>query len=190
MSFMTEMEMRKVFENEISEVLAANNGIYEFHKIGKMSIGISYEYDENMQDYSYYFNLFFGDDYIGIGAFNCIEDAIIIVTEKWNLYSHQFDTIEELRTNKDFQNMGLYEFRKAILAGKEVIVCATNQVYEDIIWGKTYDMLQELQNEFSLFGTGGNKYLNTSDLSTDVREFILAKLEKDGIKFVCVFEEY
>lgn len=96
----------------------------------------------------------------------------------------EFKNVEELRGNKELQNMYRYEYKKVKLNGREVFACTTNQQYEDIIWGGVQDILEELDIHFGTKITRG-------DLATEIRDFILARLEYDyGIEFVDVFEEY
>lgn len=96
----------------------------------------------------------------------------------------EFKTKEELQNCKELQNMGRYEWQTVKLNGKEVIACTTNQQYEDIIWGGAQQILTELSDYYE-------KDLYTGDLATDIRDFILARLESEyGLEFVDVFDEY
>ena len=96
----------------------------------------------------------------------------------------EFKTMEELQDCEELQNMGRYEWKKVILKGKEVIACTTDQQYEDIIWGGTQEMLEELSKYYE-------KDFYTGDLATEVRDFILARLEDDyDTRFVDVYDEY
>ena len=96
----------------------------------------------------------------------------------------EFETLEDLQSDEELQEMGRYEWQKVKLNGEEVFACSTNQQYEDILWGKTYEMLDELYKHFEI-----NESPN-GDLCSEVRDLILERLEKDGIKFVDVFDEY
>jgi len=96
----------------------------------------------------------------------------------------EFKSIDELQDDKELQNMGRYCWEKVKLNGKEVFACTTDQQYEDILWGGAYEMLKELFEHFEI-----DKY-DASDFSSDVRDFILARLEEYGIRFVDVFDEY
>lgn len=96
----------------------------------------------------------------------------------------EFKTKEELQNCKELQSMGRYEWQTVKLNGKEVIACTTNQLYEDTIWGGAQQILTELSSYYK-------KDLYTGDLATDIRDFILARLESEyGLKFVDVFDEY
>ena len=93
-------------------------------------------------------------------------------------------TLEELQDNKELQNMGRYEYQEVMLNGKKVIACTTNQQYEDIIWGGAQEILEELDD---YYGTD----IQSGDLATEIRDFILARLEDSyDMKFVDVFDEY
>lgn len=86
---MTYEEMKQILLTEIPfDTLEKNRGIYEFHEVGFLSIGISYEdvYDPND---IYYYNLFWADQYIDIGAIGTKsepvnDDAIWKLVNKWN----------------------------------------------------------------------------------------------------------
>ena len=80
--------------------------------------------------------------------------------------------------------MGRYEWQRVKLNGEEVFACSTNQQYEDILWGKTYEMLGDLYEHYEIDESPNG------DLCSEVRDLILERLEKDGIKFVDVFDEY
>ena len=96
----------------------------------------------------------------------------------------EFNNVEELQNCKELQNMGRYNYEYVKLNGKEVIACTTNQQYEDIIWGGAQEILEELD---SYYGTD----IQSGDLATEIRDFILARLEEEySIKFVDVFDEY
>lgn len=96
----------------------------------------------------------------------------------------EFNTKEELQDCEELQNMGRYRWQVVKLNGKEVIACTTNQQYEDIIWSGAQEILEELSAYYE-------KDFYTGDLATEVRNFILAKLESEyGIRFVDVFDDY
>lgn len=86
---MTYEEMKQILLTEIPfDTLEMNSGIYEFHEVGFLSIGISYEdvYDPNE---IYYYNLFWNDQYIDIGAIGTkaepVNDNVIWkLVNNWN----------------------------------------------------------------------------------------------------------
>ena len=81
---MTVKEMEDIFTDEIPlEGLEIDSGIWNFHKEGNKSIGVSYENLEGKQ--VYIFNLFVGCEYINIcGNYESIYDAVEVVTDEWN----------------------------------------------------------------------------------------------------------
>ena len=95
----------------------------------------------------------------------------------------EFKSIEELKNDESLKNMGRYCWEKVKLEGKEVFACTTNQQYEDIIWGGIYEMLNDLFKYYEVKN-------EPSDLSSDIRDFVLEKLEEEGIEFVDVYDEY
>ena len=99
-----------------------------------------------------------------------------------------YNSLEELQKDETLKNMGRYGCKKVELKGEKVYACTTNQQYEDIIWGGTYDVLEKLLKHFG-FKTETND-ISITDLATDVRDYLLSKLEEKGIKFVDVFDEY
>ena len=98
----------------------------------------------------------------------------------------KFKNVEELQNNEELQNMGRYEWNKVKLDGKEVFACTTNQQYEDIIWGETYEMLKHLFEHFKI----DDEEQYTADYASTIRDFVLELLGENGIKFVDVFDEY
>ena len=97
----------------------------------------------------------------------------------------KFNTEQEIKKDPELQKMCRYCWEKVELAGKEVFACTTNQQYEDILWGGALDMLNQLCEHFRI-----EDEVDTNDLASDVRDYILARLEEQGIKFVDVFDEY
>lgn len=95
----------------------------------------------------------------------------------------KFKSLEELKSNKELQNMGRYEHQKVKLNGEIYNACTTNQQYEDIIWGKLYEIFEELNKEYELV-------IPSDDFSSEIRDVILEKLEDHGVRFVDVFDEY
>lgn len=63
---MTIKEIEQIISTKIPfSELEKNTGIYEFYKENNLSIGISYESDDDCNDV-YIYNLFYNDDYINI----------------------------------------------------------------------------------------------------------------------------
>ena len=98
----------------------------------------------------------------------------------------EFDNIKDLQNNKDLQKMGRYSWDKVKLNGKEVFACTTNQQYEDIIFGETYEMLKHLFEHFNI----NTEQQDIADYTTSIRDFVLDLLRENGIEFVDVFDEY
>lgn len=96
----------------------------------------------------------------------------------------EFDTLEELKNDPDLQDMDRYSWEKVMLKGKTVYACTTNQQYEDILWGGAYEMLTEFNQHFQISKEP------SADLCSDVRDFILERLQEQGIELVDVFDEY
>ena len=96
----------------------------------------------------------------------------------------KFDTVEELKRDSDLQNMSRNGWTKVLLKGKQVYACTTDQQYEDILWGETYEMLKKFNKHFQI-PEGPD-----TDLCSDVRDFILEKLKEQGIELVDVYDEY
>lgn len=95
-----------------------------------------------------------------------------------------FNSIEEIQNDERFKLMNRNDYEKVKLNGKEVIVCSTNQIYEDIIWGRIYEMLEELDDKFDLG-------IEISDLSSNIRDDVLDKLyQYERVEFVDVYDEY
>lgn len=81
---MTEREMKQILDTEVPfGDLVKNSGIYEFYEHGDLSIGISYEADENGKDI-YIFNLFCEGDYVNICSTGNNEETISELTATWN----------------------------------------------------------------------------------------------------------
>ena len=96
----------------------------------------------------------------------------------------KFENIEALKNDPELMDMDRYSWKKVMLKGKPVYACTTNQQYEDILWGGTYNMLTEFNQYFKISKEP------SADLCSDVRDFILDRLQEQGIKLVDVFDEY
>ena len=91
--FMTESRMHSIISDEL-QTMKLDKGIYEFHKEGDLSIGVSYETFDTAEcpDMScgYIVNLFDGDEYINItGHFASPLDAVPAITNAWNMVLHE-----------------------------------------------------------------------------------------------------
>ena len=95
----------------------------------------------------------------------------------------EFKTKDELQNCEKLQNMGRYCWKRVILNKEEVIVCTTDQQYEDIIWGDAYEMLETLFDYYNI-------NLDIVEFATATRDFVLDILEQNGVRFVDVFDEY
>ena len=96
----------------------------------------------------------------------------------------EFNNIEELWDCEELQNLDRYQYKVVKLEGKEVIVCPTNQQYEDIIWGGIQNILEEIDDIYKTDVASG-------DLAALARDFILNGLEDGyGVKFVDMYDEY
>ena len=100
----------------------------------------------------------------------------------------EFKTVEEMRDDEDLQSMGRYQWQKVKVNGEEVFACSTDQQYEDIIWGGINETLEQLFKHFHISPEDNQDYL--TDLSSVVRDFVLERLEENGIEFVDVYDEY
>ena len=94
-----------------------------------------------------------------------------------------FNTVEELRGSEELRRMGRYGWQKVKLGEEEVFACTTDQQYDDLIWGHAEALLKELFDRYGI-------KKDTCELATEVRDFLLEQLDREGIKFVDVFEEY
>ena len=95
-----------------------------------------------------------------------------------------FESLEALKNDSELMDMDSYSWKKVLLKGKPVYVCTTNQQYEDILWGGTYDMLTEFNQHFQI------PEEPSVELCSDVRDFILERMQEQGIELVDVFDEY
>lgn len=116
-------------------------------------------------------------------AFGYYDDVLCVrLAIKW--HAKEFDTLEELKNDPDLQKMGRYSWTKVMLKGKPVYACTTNQQYEDILWGGANEMLTKFNQHFNILEDP------SADLCSDVRDFILERLQEQGIELVNVFDEY
>lgn len=95
-----------------------------------------------------------------------------------------FESLEALKNDSELMGMERYSWKKVLLKGKPVYACTTNQQYEDILFGGTYDMLTEFNQHFQI------PEEPSVDLCSDVCNFILERMQEQGIEFVDVFNEY
>lgn len=82
---MTPKKLKKIIKTEVPfHELVKNSGIYEFHESGDLSIGVSYEEDEDGKE-RYIFNLFRQkNEYINISNIGFYHETISELVEAWN----------------------------------------------------------------------------------------------------------
>ena len=95
-----------------------------------------------------------------------------------------FESLEALKNDSELMDMDSYSWEKVLLKGKPVYACTTNQQYEDILWGGIYDMLTKFNQHFQI------PEEPSVELCSDVRDFILERMQEQGIELVDVFDEY
>lgn len=87
---MTTQEMKEIVEKAPFETLKKDEGISEYHQVGDISIGVSYETDEADNGREVYvWNLFLLDDYINISERTstkerCSSELLKELSEMWN----------------------------------------------------------------------------------------------------------
>ena len=113
-----------------------------------------------------------------------LEGLMYLEKEEFESIMKHFDTVDELKSDRELRDMDKYEFEKVILNGKPVYACTTNQQYEDIIWGGAYETLENLYTHFGISEEPSN------DMCSDIRDFILEKLKEKGIEMVDIYDEY
>lgn len=113
-----------------------------------------------------------------------LEELMYMEKEEVEELMKHFDTVDELKSDRELRDMDKYEFEKVMLNGKPVYACTTNQQYEDIIWGGAYETLENLYTHFGISEEPSN------DMCSDIRDFILEKLKEKGIEMVDIYDEY
>lgn len=113
-----------------------------------------------------------------------LENLMYMEKEEVEELMKHFDTVDELKSDRELRDMDKYEFEKVMLNGKPVYACTTNQQYEDIIWGGAYETLENLYTHFGISEEPSN------DMCSDIRDFILEKLKEKGIEMVDIYDEY
>ena len=86
---MVKDEMRRIILNAPLDKLIKNAGINEFYKEGDLSIGVSYEDNDDDESEQYIFNIFFRDEYINIAYYDNIELIIHDLVIRWNELKNQ-----------------------------------------------------------------------------------------------------
>lgn len=113
-----------------------------------------------------------------------LENLMYMEKEEVEELMKHFDTVDELKSDRELRDMDKYEFEKVMLNGKPVYACTTNQQYEDIICGGAYETLENLYTHFGISEEPSN------DMCSDIRDFILEKLKEKGIEMVDIYDEY
>lgn len=113
-----------------------------------------------------------------------LEELMYMEKEEVGKLMKHFDTLDELKSDRELRDMDKYEFEKVMLNGKPVYACTTNQQYEDIICGGAYETLENLYTHFGILEEPSN------DMCSDIRDFILEKLKEKGIEMVDIYDEY
>ena len=107
--------METILQNEIPLDLEVDNGIFEFHKCGNVSIGVSYEHIGLWTHcVGYIFNLLLTENisislYINIpSSYNNICEATKVLTEEWNRRqcNNDFLDCQNIVSKQEFQEKG------------------------------------------------------------------------------------
>lgn len=101
----------------------------------------------------------------------------------------KYNTIEDAQ-NKH-RELGKYESEVVEINNKKVILSGTNQKYEDILFGGVLATLENLKDSYRKDLNELGVDVDTMDISSQVRDFVLEILENQyNVEFVEQCEEY
>ena len=96
----------------------------------------------------------------------------------------EFNSLEELKNNEELKALSKQDFQKVLLQGREAIVCGTNLVYEDMLWGGIYEIIYQVNEKFDLL-------LDECEFASQLRDEILDMIcDSYGIQFIDMCDEY
>ena len=90
------------------------------------------------------------------------------------------------------KNFGKHQFERVEVAGKSVILCGTDQAFEEELWGDAYRMLLDFCDKFGAKNGSEDDYSDfATDLASEIRDLILKRYEEENqTKFISVSTEY
>ena len=103
-----------------------------------------------------------------------------------------FKTIEEAKAYG--KNFGKYQYEMVLVDGKKKILCGTDMVYEEAIWGNVYDIIKTMYDKFTtpeMLEEKDDDECMLVDETSEVRDHIIEWFEKTmDVEFITVYDEY
>lgn len=103
-----------------------------------------------------------------------------------------FNTIEEAKSYG--KNFGKYEYQMILVNGEKKILCGTDMVYEEAIWGNVYEIIKTMYERFAtpeMIEENDDDESALVDETSEVRDHIIEWFEKTmDVEFICVYDEY
>lgn len=103
-----------------------------------------------------------------------------------------FNTIEEAKLYG--KNFGKYQYEMVLVDGEKKILCGTDMVYEEAIWGNVYEIIKTMYDRFTtpeMLEENDDDECMLVDETSEVRDHIIEWFEKTmDVEFICVYDEY
>lgn len=103
-----------------------------------------------------------------------------------------FNTIEEAKEYG--KNFGKYEYQMILVNGEKKILCGTDMVYEEAIWGNVYEIIKTMYERFAtpeMLEEFDDDESALVDETSEVRDQIIEWFEETmDVEFVNVYDEY
>lgn len=98
----------------------------------------------------------------------------------------------EAETKEYAKNFGKHQFEHVTIGTEKVILCGTDQAYEEQLWGDAYEMTKDFCMKFSIADETEDNFSDfATDMATQIRDLVLEHYEKEfKTRFVDVCEEY
>lgn len=166
-------------------VLIASKDVYEELKVSDLSYGNLFS-SNSEGAYCLKSRCWFNGENQLLEIFLNEEEAKFATKSKSSI--RRFKTLEDAK-NAFKDKIGIYKHEHKLIEvdGKEVILCGTHVVYEDIIESAFEKMIEDLENEFPELEQAG------LDIHLDApafREDFVYSLLKNGVIFEAVYNEF
>lgn len=92
-----------------------------------------------------------------------------------------------------FENgFGKYQFEKIKVNSENVILCGTDQAFEEVLWGDAYEMVGDFCKKFGSADIKEDDYSDfATDLASKIRDLVIKEYEEEHkVRFLNIWDEY
>ena len=89
-------------------------------------------------------------------------------------------------------NFGKHQFEKIKVNDENVILCGTDQAFEEVLWGDAYKFVEDFCKKFGPADIEEDDYSDfATDLASKIRDLVIKEYEEEHkVRFLNVWDEY